>query len=60
MYGASAGLPTLPTSADGLLKLSPGSIAEGFGRVIVRDTAARTTALRPMWNAALADGKKFA
>ncbi len=35
----------MPTSADGVLKLSPGSIALGSGRVMVREAAARTMAL---------------
>ena len=43
-YGFRAELPIVAWSADGALKLTPGSWAAGSGRVMVSDTAARATA----------------
>ncbi len=45
MKGFNAGLPTVPTSADGVLKPRPGSIAFGSGRVMVLEVANLTIAL---------------
>ena len=58
MNGSSAGLPTVPTSADGLLKFRPGSMTLGLGRVIVRETEARATK-SPISSAALAEGSQL-
>ena len=59
MYGSSCELPTVPTSADGELKLRPGSMSAGFGRVMVLDKATRTTALSDTFIEALAEGSQF-
>ena len=52
-------MPTVPTSADGDVKLRPGSIAFGSGRVIVLDIAARAIALSVRPTDKLADGSKL-
>jgi hypothetical protein len=49
----------VPTSADGLEKLTPGSMTFGLGRVIVCDAANLNSVLSKMLQAKLAAGSQF-